>query len=673
MTDWIGRTVSKVEVKSLLGRGGMADVYLGTHTTLNRPVAIKVMQAHLSEDATLLDRFRAEAQSVAGLRHPNIVQVFDYDVFEDCPYMVMEYIQGPTLKDYLRARRNSGASIDARMISRLMDSMASALDYAHARSIIHRDVKPANILLRRDHGDVNLNEPLPDTVEPVLTDFGVARITNASTQTASGVIIGTPSYMSPEQVRGDPVDPRSDIYSLGIILYELLTGKLPFDSETQASVLMQHLNSPPPPLPADREDLQPIIDHALAKDPQNRFQKASDLASSLSRELNISEDASATEPVMQRSFTPVSTTSSTQAGIPGITNTKTALPSSTGIFQPDGGLNPLWIVGGIGLLGVIVGAMALGILLFGGVPKTQTPSLTQPLTTQAQSGTSGPSLKGGVFVSDTSLTVSLSGLDAPPAGSAYEAWLTSAEGDPLSLGILAVSDGNASLKFTAPQGQNLLVDYDAFAISLEPAPDDNPGMSDHIAYSGSIDPQSLAQARLMFLLVRDLSLQQGILDGITHQAGVYNAHIDKAINAINSNELPGAKSHSEHTINIIVGQADPAFLDYDGNGRVENPGDGVGLATYLQLLKAAVSTSSDLLGQPSEAASSVIDQAGQLLLTISSAKNDALSITAADSTGEIAGLVPDLESFKLGDPVAALVNQAGGLAFGLTIEIKPAQ
>src|SRR5262245_31341991 len=165
----------------------MAEVYLGRHTTLNRPVAVKILHSHLSEDDLLLKRFRAEAQAVAALRHPNIVQVLDFDIADDQPYIVMELLAGSSLADYLRALHRTGQRLTPETTARLIASLAAALDYAHARGIIHRDIKPANVMLRRESDSLDLAAPLPADVEPVLTDFGVMRLVDSTTRTASGM------------------------------------------------------------------------------------------------------------------------------------------------------------------------------------------------------------------------------------------------------------------------------------------------------------------------------------------------------------------------------------------------------------------------------------------------------------------------------------------------------
>ena len=297
MTDWLGKTIGRVRIEKLLARGGMAEVYLGTHLTLERQVAIKLLQSHIEEDPDLLERFHREAKVVAGLRHPNIVQIHDFDTIDGHPYIVMEYLKGPTLANYLRKLHEQNERIPHARVGRLLNSLTAALDYAHGQGVIHRDIKPGNIMLHKKSGEIPIDQQLTDDGEIILTDFGLVRIAHATTHTAAGTVSGTPAYMSPEQARGDTTDHRTDIYSLGIVLYEMLAGRVPFEADSQLTVIYMHINNQPPPIPGIAEDIQAIINRALAKDPNERYQSSGEMAADFSRAVEKSlaaEKAAAT-------------------------------------------------------------------------------------------------------------------------------------------------------------------------------------------------------------------------------------------------------------------------------------------------------------------------------------------------------------------------------------------
>jgi response regulator RpfG family c-di-GMP phosphodiesterase len=244
-----------------IGRGGMGTVYRAYHPALDRLVAIKVLPEAFSDDSEFTERFLQEARSVARLKHPNILQVFDFDQSDGRSYLVMELVEGGRLSDRL------GRPMDLREVIRLLAPIASALDYAHSHGIVHRDIKPSNILLHVDG-------------TPVLADFGLAKLaSSARSLTASGTVVGTPEYMSPEQSAGEPIGPPSDRYSLGIVAYEMLTGRVPFQADTPAAVLLSHLNKAVPPAIELRGELSGHIDAALqrglAKVPEERYSSAS--------------------------------------------------------------------------------------------------------------------------------------------------------------------------------------------------------------------------------------------------------------------------------------------------------------------------------------------------------------------------------------------------------------
>ncbi|MGQ9851443.1 MAG: protein kinase domain-containing protein [Aggregatilineaceae bacterium] len=268
------RTLGKYEVIDRIGRGGMAEVYRGYHAALDRYVAIKLLHPFLADDPEFKERFEREARNVARLKHPNIVQVYDfeYDAEGESYYMVMEYINGPTLKDRLFDLSLSGDRLPPAESIRIIKTAAQALAYAHEHGMIHRDVKPANLMLDED-GRV------------VLTDFGIAKILTGAHVTSSGGTVGTPAYMSPEQGLGEAGDERSDIYSLGVILYQLVTGRLPYDAATPLAIILKHVNEPLPSprqiVPDIPEDLEAVICKALAKAPHDRFQSAAEFAEAL--------------------------------------------------------------------------------------------------------------------------------------------------------------------------------------------------------------------------------------------------------------------------------------------------------------------------------------------------------------------------------------------------------
>ncbi len=293
-----------------LGSGAMASVYLAVQDYLDRPVALKVMSAGLTTDATFRERFIKEGKIIAQLNHPHIVTVYDIGIYQDFYYMAMEYIAGGTLKERIRK------GLSPQQALTLFIQIASALGYAHQRGFVHRDVKPANILFRRDD-------------EAVLSDFGIAKSTQQdSTQlTAAGWTLGTPNYMSPEQALGQGVDGRSDLYSLGVVLYEMLTKERPYQGTDSFSTALLHISAPIPRLPATLINYQAIIDRLLAKSPEARFAQASEAIAAgeqLLRRLSIptpsqtSSEADATVVVAkQRTTAFPSDTLSTASGVLG--------------------------------------------------------------------------------------------------------------------------------------------------------------------------------------------------------------------------------------------------------------------------------------------------------------------------------------------------------------------
>ena len=291
MPDWLGKTIGRVRIDKYLAHGGMAEVYLGTHLTLDRQVAVKVLHSYIEENSDLLARFHREARVVAGLRHPNIVQIYDFDAVDGHPYIVMEYLKGPTLASYLRELHGRNERIQPHQVARLLKALTASLDYAHEQGVIQRDIKPGNILLHKKTGEIPLDQPLTNDVEAILTDFGLVRIANSASQTASGMVSGTPAYMSPEQARGDSIDHRTDIYSLGIVLYEMLAGRVPFEADSSLTVIYKQINDPPPPISGISPAVQKVIDRALTKKPEDRYPTSSNMAVDFYLAIGMSREA----------------------------------------------------------------------------------------------------------------------------------------------------------------------------------------------------------------------------------------------------------------------------------------------------------------------------------------------------------------------------------------------
>ena len=271
----IGTVLSgRYRLESKLGSGGMSTVYLASDETLDRPVAIKLLHAEISDQPDQLERFRREARAAARLSHPNLVAVIDAGEEDGRPYIVFEYIEGETLKR--RIQEHGGLEIDEAVAYAI--EIGRGLAAAHSRMLIHRDVKPQNVLIDPDG-------------RAKVTDFGIALSLEAKGLTQTGRVLGTTDYVSPEQAMGDEVDERSDVYSLGIVLYEMLTGEVPYDAETQVGVAMKHVNEPMPDVYERRPDVSAavaaVVDRAAAKHPEDRYDSIAEMVRDLEGTLEV--------------------------------------------------------------------------------------------------------------------------------------------------------------------------------------------------------------------------------------------------------------------------------------------------------------------------------------------------------------------------------------------------
>ena len=356
----------RYEVDKPLGRGGMAQVLRGTDRVLGRTVAIKVLDQKHRNDAKFVTRFRREAQAAAGINHPNVVSVFDTGSEDSLHYIVMEYVDGETLDDVLAREK----VLPPERVVAIAEPVARALEAAHQKGMVHRDVKPGNIMLDRS-----------GTVKVV--DFGIARAAADDTLTQTGIVLGTAAYLSPEQAQGVAVDPRSDVYSLGCVLYQMLTGRKPFTGDSALAIAYKHVREDPTPPSQVNPDIPPeleaVVTTAMAKDPAQRFPSGGAMQEALSAAATgempamAAVGADATEPLHGSGDTAVMTTPATAPE-----------PSPE---RPSRWWLP-WLVIAVILLALIV----LGFVAFGGEEprraggggpaQTETPAETTPPETE---------------------------------------------------------------------------------------------------------------------------------------------------------------------------------------------------------------------------------------------------------------------------------------------------
>ena len=630
MSTWIGKTLGKVYIDSLIARGGMAVVYLGMHMTLQREVVVKILRNDFEDENASLERFQREAHVVAKLRHPNIVQIFDFDTVEDQPYIVMEYIPGPSLSKYLNALHGKIGRLELPQISRLLTRVAGALQYAHESGVIHRDVKPANILLTSRSSQIFPGEPLPQDFEPVLTDFGLVRFLSSSLQSSTGKIVGTPAYMSPEQARGEKTDERTDIYSLGIIVYELLAGHVPFDGETTMSILLKQMNEPPPPIPGLSVPLQYVLDRALAKNTVDRFQTPTELADTFSAVMDERSEASTIAQISPVAILPVR---------------KTIDRSLT---------RKKWIqtvVAGIGMV-----AMGTFLLLNGFIPswkKSSTASPTIATSISLNAFPLGPTgvlhFQDGNAIMDR-VTLSALAMPAPPADSQYQAWLVG-DKERLSLGALRLDEnGKGTLTFDDSQDQNLLTAFEGVELTVKPDADSGLAGIDHVAYSYTLPESGLVYIRYILVSFPLAPQRPALIQGILANTLMLDQAAKDMLSAYENEDSASTQENAEAIMNLLVGSQSQQHKDWNGDGLITDPGDGYGLLLNADNLGyvQAVYSHADYVSNSVSASQNMIANgervkicAQNLAQWASQLQERSLTILKSDSSSSLDGPIRD--------------------------------
>lgn len=577
MAEWTGLTIGKVRIEKYLAHGGMAEVYLGTHLTLDRPVAVKVMHSYVESDPDLISRFEREARAVAGLRHPNIVQIYDFDTYQNHPYIVMEYLKGPSLASYMRDLHKLGAKLTLNQIARLLKSLADGIDYAHSQGIIHRDIKPANIILHNKSGEYSPQMALPADTQAIITDFGLVRIANSENKTLSGVVSGTPAYMSPEQAQGNPVDNRTDIYSLSVVLYEMLAGRPPFDGDSTLGVILKHIAEPPPPIEDASPEVQAVINKALEKLPENRYQTAHDLLADFYQAIGMNAEAETIHALQARTPSPDS-----------VFKKKPASRNS----------NLLWIGGGLLVclcFGVFL-ASALGVSAFaflpglgGGAKGTPTepasvviiPNTTGTVDPNHSSHTDEGNFLGVLrFQGDLNQVTVNATLPDPASGNQYEAWLIDDNTETLtSLGILEKNEtsGQYTLTYTDSDSRNLLGAYNRMEITLESNPDDSPNPAANVPFSSGVPEGALTHIRHLLFSFPGTPNGIGLTIGLVNTTEQIQEAADAMLAAYQSGNDAAMQANAEAIVNLIVGSKSPDHKDWDGDKKINDPGDGFGI------------------------------------------------------------------------------------------------
>ena len=369
----IGRKLGQYTIKEHIGSGGMATVYKGYRADIDRTVAIKILTVNPAVvNESLIARFKLEAKTIARLEHPHILTLYDYGVEDDLLYLVMPYLDGGSLGDRLKS--DDPPSLEE--IAKLLSEVATALDYAHREGIIHRDIKPDNILLDKEG-------------HALIADFGIVKIAESDNSlTATGGVVGTPAYLAPEQAGGDGITSSSDIYSLGVVIYEIVSGKKPYSAETPIQVILKHINDPVPNIrelsPALPDDLEPVMRRVLAKLPNERYATATEFSEDFTRAIRGQGTQATNTPLSRTSVNDndPEKTRQLQSETAVLPDTR---PDSGPDLQTDNeggnGRLPLILAGGAAALIV---AIIAGILVFG--RNADTPPTTDIPTQVAAAG-----------------------------------------------------------------------------------------------------------------------------------------------------------------------------------------------------------------------------------------------------------------------------------------------
>ena len=493
---------------------------------------------------------------------------------------------------------------------------------------MHRDIKPGNVLLHTKSNN-DLNVTFTEDTEPVLTDFGLVRIANATKQTASGMVSGTPAYLSPEQAQGLKVDHRTDIYSLGVVLYEILAGQVPFEAESTWSMIYKQIHEPPPPIPDVQPAIQEVIDRALAKNPDERYQSCRELAVDYLNAIGLIAEAATLSFPLPRSVTTPATPPSATVSQSQIQPTA---PARRSIY-------PLI---GTGIL--VVALAAFGIWRF-----FLPPSIGAPHTANDSIGLLR--FQDGTAPADQ-VTLTTSSMPLPPKGSQYEAWFIEDDNEQrIPLGVINFDpDKKGSLAFVDSQGRNLLGMYHGLQITIEPDPDNNTNPSNDVAYTVTLPATGFMHVRHLLFSFSATPDQIGFIRGLDADTELVNNLAQNMLDAFEAGNDEEIRLHAEEMLNIIVGNQSPDYKDWNNDGSINDPGDGYGLLfnggnlgyvqgtyTHADLSITSADATENMLvhgGHVKIAATNVGDWSAKL-------REELISILSSSANAETEGLIRD--------------------------------